>query len=291
MSKTPTDLVTLSGPAMGSRWTARLAGPPDGLADALAAAVGQIEAQASLWRPDSDLKRLNAAPVGAWVGLPAGLLALLDLSLVLGRQTEGLFDIAMGDLTDAWGFGAAQGRTRPHAMLAAPREAGATSAALELDRDGGRARKHAPLTLTLDGIAKGHAVDAMADTARAMGVTQALFGLDGELRAIGHRPDGRAWAVAVEAPDPDRRAAAAMIEIADTALASSGDYRHFVMLNGARIGHTMNPRAGMPARGPARVTVLADSCAVADGWATALMTLPQEAGMALARRARIAAHW
>ena len=55
--------MTLSGPAMGSRWTARLADPPPGLGPALAAAVERVEAEASLWRPDSDLCRLNAAPV------------------------------------------------------------------------------------------------------------------------------------------------------------------------------------------------------------------------------------
>lgn len=291
MSKTSTDLVTLSGPAMGSRWTARLAGAPQGLAPALAAAVERIEAQASLWRPESDLNRLNAAPVEAWVMLPPELLDLLALSLDLGRETEGLFDIAMGGQTAAWGFGAARGRTRPDGMIAAPRHPDETAAALELDRAAGRARKHAPLTLTLDGIAKGHAVDIMAETARGMGVTDALLGIDGELRAFGHRPEGRPWGIAVETPDPARRAAGAVIEIADMALASSGDYRHFVTVGTARIGHTMNPRTGLPAQGVPAVTVLAETCTRADAWATALLTLPHEAGLALATRNHIAARW
>lgn len=291
MSKTSTDLVTLSGPAMGSRWTARLACPPAGLAGALAAAVERIEAQASLWRPGSDLNRLNAAPVGAWVDLPADLLALLALSLEIGRETDGLFDIGMGGLADAWGFGAAQGRTLPDRMIGRPRPPDATARTLELEPQKSRARKHADLTVTLDGIAKGHAVDAMAQTVRASGIGHALLGLDGDVRALGSRPDGRAWAIAVEAADPDKRAAGAMIEIANMAVATSGDYRHFVRVNGARIGHTMNPRTGLPAQGPSSVTVLCDSCARADGWATALMTLPPEAGMALARRTGIAAHW
>lgn len=291
MSRTSIDLVTLSGPAMGSRWTARLAGPPEGLSPALAAAVERIEAQASLWRPESDLNRLNAAPVGVWVDLPPDLTDLLDLALRIGRETGGLFDIAMGGLTEAWGFGAARGRTRPDRMRAPARRPAATQAELELDVANCRARKHAALTLTLDGIAKGHAVDAMAATARAMGLTQALFGLDGELCALGTRPDGRPWGVAVEHPDPARRAARGIIEIADTALASSGDYRHFVVVGGRRVGHTMNPRSGLPAQGVAAVSVLADSCARADAWATALMILPPEAGLPLARANGIAALW
>lgn len=291
MSRTPTDLGTLSGPAMGSRWTARLADPPPGLGPALAAAVERVEAEASLWRPDSDLCRLNAAPVGAWVALPEGLLALLALSLEMGRETGGLFDIGMGGLAAAWGFGAARGAVRPAAMSAPPRAADATAQALELDPARGRARKHADLTLTLDGIAKGHAVDAMAGVARAMGVGQALLGLDGELVALGTRPDGRPWGVAVEHPEPGRRAARGMIEIAETALASSGDYRHFVEVGGRRVSHTMNPRSGLPAQGVSAVTVLAHSCARADAWATALMILPQEAGMLLAQAKGVAALW
>lgn len=291
MSRISTDLVTLSGPAMGNRWTARLTDPPPDLAPALAAAVERIEAQASLWRPVSDLNRLNAAPCGEWVALPSELLELLALSLELGAETDGLFDIAMGGLTAAWGFGAAQGQTRPEAMIASPRSAQATALALELDSAAGRARKHAPLSLTLDGIAKGHAVDAMAEIARAMGVREALFGLDGELRAFGNRPDGRPWGIAVETPDPARRAAHALIEISNTALASSGDYRHFVMVGNARIGHTMNPRTGLPAQGVSAVTVLAETCACADAWATALMILPPEAGRAMATRHGIAANW
>lgn len=120
MSRTSTEPVTLSGPAMGSRWTARLAAPAPGLAATLAAAVERIEAQASLWRPESDLCQLNAAPVGAWVALPAELFDLLTLSLELACETGGLFDIAMGGLSAAWGFGAAPGQMRPRRCARPP---------------------------------------------------------------------------------------------------------------------------------------------------------------------------
>ena len=291
MSRTSTELVTLSGPAMGSRWTARLAAPEPALAAALAAAVERIEAQASLWRPESDLCRLNAAPVGAWVELPPGLFDLLTLSLDLGRETGGLFDIAMGGLSAAWGFGAARGQMRLEAMREVPRSPTTTQDQLELDPARRAARKHAALTLTLDGIAKGHAVDAMTEAAGAVGVSNALFGLDGEMRALGKRPDGHPWGIAVEAPEPGRRSASGLIELHDSALASSGDYRHFLMVGGQRVSHTMNPRNGLPANGVSAVTVVADSCARADAWATALMILPREAGEPLARTRGIAALW
>lgn len=198
--------------------------------------------------------------------MPPQLLDLLALSLELVRETGGLFDIGMGGLSAAWGFGAARGRFNPDAMVEPPRPAGATEASLELDCANGRARKHATLSLTLDCIAKGHAVDAMAEKARGMGVSQGLFGLDGELRALGGRPDGRPWGVAVEEATPATRAVRGVLEIADTALASSGDYRHFVMIGDRRVSHTMNPRNGLPAQAISAITVLAESCARADAW-------------------------
>lgn len=274
---------------MGSRWTARLAAPARGLAATLAAAVERIEAQASLWRPESDLCQLNAAPVGAWVALPVELFDLLTLSLEMGRETGGLFDIAMGGLSAAWGFGAAPGQVRPEAMRAAPRNPTARQDQLELDPARRAVRKHAPLTLTLDGIAKGHAVNAMAEAARAAGISNALFGLAGEMRALGRRPDGHAWGIVVEAPEPGRRSASGPVTLHDSALASSCDYRHFVMVGSQRASHTMNPRSGLPANGVSAVTVIADSRARAYAWAIALMILPREAGEPLARAHGIAA--
>ena len=98
MSKMSTDaLVTLSGPTMGSRWTACLMPPPAAsraaLEAALAAAVARVDAQMSLWRPDSDLVRLNAAPVGAWVPLPAELLQVLAAGLENNDETEAAEEI------------------------------------------------------------------------------------------------------------------------------------------------------------------------------------------------------
>ena len=107
-------LRTLSGPAMGSRWTARLDCADSevaALTHACAEAIERIEAQMSNWRADSDLSRLNAAPVGHWVGLPPETMTVLDKALEIGRASDGLFDIGVGAMVQAWGFGPAQGAT------------------------------------------------------------------------------------------------------------------------------------------------------------------------------------
>jgi thiamine biosynthesis lipoprotein len=89
----------------------------------------------------------------------------------------------------------------------------------------------------------------------------------------------------VEEPDPDRRAPHSILSLSDCAVATSGDYRHFVEVRGRRLSHTIAPHRGVPIlESPASVTVVAPSCAAADAWATALMVLGPQDGSALARK-------
>ncbi len=284
-------LRTLSGPAMGSRWTARLdcdAGLAAILSDACAAAVEAVEQATSTWRALSDLSRLNAAAVGEWVNLPPHLVTVLAKSLAIGRASDGLFDIGVGALVQAWGFGPAQGQAQgqadPKAITAHLGKPLRSVETLELDLPGQRARKSAPMTIDLSGIAKGYGVDVLAQVLAAHGVEDCLCGLDGELIAKGLRPDGQPWAVALEQPDPSCRAGRSMIELNDRAIATSGSYRHFVNVGKLRVSHTMNPRTGGPAVGAlVSVSVLHDTCMAADAWATVLMVLGDKAGPDYAR--------
>ena len=285
----------LSGPAMGSRWSAVIHVPPAfdaaALASDLAAAVEAVEAEMSSWRPTSDLERLNRAPIGEWVPIPIGLQSVLEAALAIGRLSDGAFDIGVGDLVRAWGFGGGE-RTPDAARIAATagRPSFEPPRTLELDPVGRRARRRVPLTLDLSGIAKGHGVDRMAEVARAHGIGAFLVGIDGELRAQGRRPDGSAWVVGQERPDREARALAGVIELTDAAVATSGDYRHVHEVDGRRHSHTMDPRTGAPLAGDlAQVTVVAESCMVADAWATALMVAGAERGYDLARRMGLAA--
>ncbi len=290
MSKMSTDLVrcALNGPTMGSRWSALFfseSGFDSALVKvALQAAVNEVDAQMSTWKPDSDLMRLNAAPVGDWVPLPARLLEVLRLGLEIGRASGGAFDIGMGDAVAAWGFGpGVADPVRIRKAMAADRRA--AHDLLVLDIPGGHARKLAPLSIDLNGIAKGYGVDRLAETLDVFGIGSALVGIDGEMRAIGLRPDGEPWVIAVEAPNSDRRAPHSILALQDAAVATSGDYRHWVEVRGRRMSHTMNPHRGMPlTEAPASVTVVAPTCAEADAWATALTVLGPDAGAAYARK-------
>lgn len=302
MPKTCSDprRLALHGPTMGTRWSVTCDAAPNtdvqALQTALAAAVQLVDAQMSPWLPGSDLNRLNHAPVGAWVTLPAEILEVLVCALDVCRLSACAFDPAAGALVDAWGFGAVRDAPDAEAIRTAtsatPVARIPTYEALELDSGMLRARKHAPVHLDLCGIAKGYAVDRMADVLRQNGVPHALVALDGELRAVGGQADGQPWAVAVESPETGRRSVHSVVELQDLAVATSGDYRHYLQVGDARLAHTMDTRRGAPVRNEvASVTVLARQCVHADAWATALLVAGPGEGLALAQRMGLEALW
>ncbi|NBZ86997.1 FAD:protein FMN transferase [Rhodobacteraceae bacterium CYK-10] len=260
---------------MGTRWQALTQDPVP--QEALQAAVEEIDAQMSLWRADSDLCRLNAAAPGVWVDLPAHLMTVLEAGLGIGRASGGAFDIGLGDAVAAWGFG--PGAASEAAIRAARHARSPAHELLELDPARGRAMKHAPLSVDLNGIAKGYGVDRLTEVAKAHGVTSGLFAIDGELRAIGPR----AFPVAVEAPLVGHRAAHSLLGLTDAAVATSGTYRHFVTVQGRRLSHLIDPATGAPLLNPPdQVTVLAKDCMSADAWAKVFMVLPQDRALTLA---------
>lgn len=280
---------TLHGPTMGTRWSASVDADASvdlaALQQDLAAAVEQVDQQMSPWKPDSDLMRLNCAPVDSWVTLPAEILEVLACALDIHRLSAGAFDPGVGALVDAWGFGAVRDVPDAAAIHSARHAAPHTThECLELDRAAGRARKHSPLQLDLCGIAKGYAVDRMAAVLQQHGVRHALLALDGELRAVGSQASGVPWPVALESPQAGQRAVHGVIELQDVAVATSGDYRRYLAVGDARLAHSMDARRAAPVKNDvASVTVLARSCMHADAWATALLVAGPGEGLGLAQ--------
>lgn len=282
--------ITLHGPTMGTRWSATLDADDsldiNALQHELAAVVDQVDQQMSPWKSDSDLMRVNRAPVDDWVEVPAELLEVLACALEVHRQSAGAFDPCVGGLVNAWGFGAQGDAPDANAIrIARQSQPLAAHACLELDSNAGKVRKLAPLQLDLCGIAKGYAVDRMTHVLQEHCVRHALAALNGELRAVGGQSSGVPWAVALESPEFDRRSVRGVIELEDLAVATSGDYRRYLELGGTRLAHTMDPRCWAPVNnGVASVTVLARTCMQADAWATALLVAGPCEGLAMAQR-------
>ncbi|MWV12450.1 FAD:protein FMN transferase [Pseudomonas sp. R-28-1W-6] len=279
---------SLNGTTMGTRYSALFYAEPgldeSAIGASLFAAVDRVDRQMSSWKADSQLNRLNALATGQWLDLPAELYQVLATALRVGRQSAGAFDIGVGDLVNAWGFGPDRpqpDRAQIDALRRQPRRP--AGAALELDPAHGRIRKRSAITLDLAGIAKGFGVDELARCLDGWGIGHYLVGIDGEMRARGHKADGQPWVIAIENPSYGLREAMGVMELSDAAIATSGDYRHWVEMADQRVAHTMHPGLGAPLRNRlAAVTVVAATCMLADAWATALLVLGEEAGMKMA---------
>ncbi|WP_228068997.1 FAD:protein FMN transferase [Marivivens aquimaris] len=277
--------VDLNGETMGTRWHAQFWANADtdveAIKAAMQAAVDRVDAQMSLWKPESDLCRLNRAPVGEWVDIGPEMMRVLCAAAEVTRMSDGAFDISVGDAVRAWGFGPEDADTTKITALLSKSSGRANP--LEL-RDS-QARRLADVSFDLNGIAKGFGTDRLVEVAAEHGITALTAGIDGDLRTVGTRPDGSFWPIAIERPDYGLRAVHSMMELSDCAIATSGDYRHWLTVGDQRLSHTMNPRLQAPlVNSPASVTVLAPDCMTADAWATALMVLGREAGTAVARR-------
>ena len=285
---------SINGQTMGTRYSAVFFAPAGideaAVGAALFTAVDQVDRQMSTWKTDSDLSRLNAVPEQPWLALPEELMTVLDTALRVGQQSQGAFDIGVGALVNAWGFGP-EGAQNGAPQISAPGHSAHHPAhypahtALEIDLARSRVRKTKPVTLDLSGIAKGYGVDALACCLNSFGITRYLVGIDGEMRAKGLKPDGKAWAVAIEKPVRHLREVMGVMALSDAAIATSGDYRQWVEVQGQHFGHTMNPLNGQPVRNRlASVTVVMTSCMLADAWATALLVLGEIDGVALAQK-------
>jgi len=279
---------------MGTQWSVQLDAPLSAQACTalqadLQSAVDEVDEQMSTWNPTSALMRFNAVPVGDWVELPHHLLRVLQAGLSVSALSEGAFEMNIGDAVRAWGF------CSDPINLAAIKSASAAprvpaTQALLLDVSAGRARKLAPLALDLSGIAKGYGVDRLAETAIAHGIAHALCSIDGEVRAVGTRATGAPWTVGIDAPDSDIRGSHSVIALENAAVATSGDYRHFLTIRKTRLSHTMDPATRAPVvDAPASVTVLGPSCMMADAMATAIMVRGIHRGTSFAQKHGISA--
>lgn len=276
------------GPTMGTSWSLQAVAPPPGITREVDAVLARIVATFSHWEPDSALSRCNNGPLGRWHPLTAEALRVYDAALEVAARSEGAFDPAAGLLVDLWGFGPPGPRAdmpAPDAVAQALAASGARH--LRLDEDERRLCRTGAARLDLSGIAKGYAVDAVAERLLALGVADFLIEIGGELRGHGIKPDGQPWWVELEQA-PGAALPPLRIALHEMAVATSGDYRRFFEQQGRRYAHSIDPRTGYPIdNAVASVSVLHREAMLADAWATAITVLG-EPGMALAAREGLA---
>ena len=247
----------------------------------------QINQWMSTYIDDSTLMRFNRAPQGDWQTLPEPLMEVLQVSQSVSERSDGAFDITVAQLVSLWGFG-------PEAQPEQVPDDENLAASLEnlgfqhLELSGNRARRLRDISLDLSGVAKGYGVDYLSRWLEQQGYRNYLVEIGGEVRLSGVSPRGDAWRIGVEQPKLLQREGRKTLELSDIAMATSGDYRNYYERDGKRYSHTIDPRTGRPIdHNLASVTVLADTAAEADAWATAINVLGPEAGMAVAQREKL----
>ncbi|MDH4581763.1 FAD:protein FMN transferase [Pseudomonas sp. BN415] len=287
-------LEQFGGPTMGSSYSVKYVRSASG--PSVEEAQGEVEGilaeidqQMSTYRADSEVERFNALPAGSCLTLPAAMLQLVAFGSKLSQDSGGAFDMTVEPLLNLWGFGPqSRGDQVPssEAIAAVKAEVGQQHLSIR----GHELCKDAPVQLDFNSIAAGYAVDRVVARLSELGVSSALVEITGELKAVGRKPDGAPWRIAVEAPRNDRQVAQEIITLDGLGVSTSGDYRNYFEKNGKRYSHTLDPKTGTPiSHNLAAVTVVDESALRADGLSTLLMVLGPEAGEAYAETHGIAA--
>jgi thiamine biosynthesis lipoprotein len=255
------------------------------LAQILRDVLEGVDGAMSTYRTDSEIAAFNRHGTEDFDASPE-LMEVMKEAQRVARLSSGAFDITVGPLVDAWGFGPV-GAADPPGEEALNRLLAVTGfEQIDVDSDLGVLRKaRADCRVDLSAIAKGFAVDRVAAAFDEEGFQDYMVEIGGEVRTRGRNGAGKPWRIGIERPDFDTRAVYVTIPLSDLALATSGDYRNYVERNGVRISHTIDPRTGRPiAHGLASVSVIHSSCMTADALATALEVLGPVDGLAMAEQ-------
>jgi FAD:protein FMN transferase len=287
-----------TGATMGTTYAVKIETVPlsterqDEIASIIQSALDGVDGRMSTYDTASELSRFNTHRSTAPFPVSQSVYEVFALAKKISEITGGAFDITVGPLVNAWGFGPiATSGSMPDANVVARLRAYVGWDKIVLDGDARTLTKVHPETVAdLSAIAKGYAVDRVADELVAEGISTFLVEVGGELKARGAKHTDDPWRVAIEEPDTAARRVFRAVELEDAAIATSGDYRNFEERDGVMYSHIIDPRTGRP--NPYRgllVSVIDRSAAVADAWATALVVLGTEDGQELAEREGIAA--
>ena len=254
--------------------------------DAVFREFDRIDALMTTWTETSDPSRINAAAGnGKPVKVSAEIIKILQLSNETSRASGGAFDITVGSFSGLWKFDQDKDGTIPAPALVAQRRKLVAWRDLVIDAKHNTARlRRKGQRITLGGIAKGYAVDRGAEILKREGFQHFIMQAGGDMYVSGKKGDRR-WRVGIR--DPRSKAKEdffAYAEVEDRTFSTSGDYERFVIKDGRRYHHILDPRTGEPADACRSVTVMAKDALTADRWSKAFFILGPEKALAMAQK-------
>jgi thiamine biosynthesis lipoprotein len=286
------EIIEISGSKMGTSYHITVVAdqlPPDDLAQQIDQLLSVVDNSMSTYKQNSEISQFNRLPAGGSLKISSEFADVIRISQKVWTLSEGAFDPTIAPLVDLWGFGPTENELpipSTESIQIALDSMGFDSVLLE----DSTLTKNKALSLDLSAVAKGYAVDLVADHLEMLALPDYLVEIGGEIRVSGFNAEGVAWKIALEQPQlfaaVDR-----VIDLTDIAVATSGDYRNYFEKDGQRYSHTIDPRSGQPImHSLASVTVITESCAEADAWATAFSVMGVTQSKSLANQLGIATY-
>ena len=240
--------------------------------------LNRFDSTASTYKANSIITRLNNNDSAARADNMFTI--IFQKAMEVSEKTQGAFDITVGPLVAAWGFGLSNRLTMSqqkidsilkfvgfHKVMLGNRKLVKTDPRIRID---------------FNAIAQGYAVDVVAAFLDSKGIQSYLIDIGGEVLARRTKPGGEKWNVAIEVPTKnanDPRNIQAVVLLQDLAISTSGNYRKYYEENGIRYSHEIDPASGYPVKhSTLSVSVLAKDCMTADAYATAFMVMGVERG-------------
>jgi len=247
------------------------------------ARFAELEALLSFHRDDSEIARVNRDAFDAPVAVSAETHELIKSAVQFCKDTDGAFDITVGPLVTLWAKAGEAGKLpADDEISAALAKVGADKIVLDDEKKTVRFAVQG-MSIDLGGIAKGHAIDRAIEILRAEGVNDAMVQAGGQITAIGRNADGKKWLVGVRnffRADGHFET----VELEDMDVSTSGDYERFVVIDGRKYSHIIDPRTGRPVEGASSVSIIAKDGTTADAWSTAASVLGFNKAIELLRK-------
>jgi thiamine biosynthesis lipoprotein len=280
-------LVTLALNAMATRFELVLHGENAtrlrAAGEAALKEVERLEADLSLYRPTSEIARVNASAAREAVRVSPAVFRLFQHARQLQRESGGAFDITVAPLVRCWGFMHGTGRVPEQAEIEMARSR-AGMAHIMLDEENYSVRfDQEGVMIDLGAIGKGHAIDCAAETLREAGVTSALLhGGTSTVYGLGAPPGADGWKIAIAAA-PERPPTETSVVLRDNALSVSAVWGKSFEAGGKKFGHVIDPRTGWPVNNAVQAVVALPSATETDALSTALLVMGLEGHDAISR--------
>lgn len=237
--------------------------------------IQKLEKLWSATDENSEIWALNHSG-GNWVELSEDTREILSRGLELCALTDGALDLTAYSAVQAWGFPTGAYRVPDETEL---EQLVGTIDYTQVELDDNQARLPEDMSLDLGAVAKGRLGEVLSQDLKELGVTSALLELGGNIQTVGTKPDGSRWRVGIQDPNSQEGGYLAIVEVADQAVVTSGDYQRYFEQDGQTYCHIMDPATAAPAdSGVDSVSIVGSDGTVCDALSTALFVMGEEKG-------------